>query len=256
MTNAVLVEQAGITAGQLRSLKKGDLNEEALRKVAPVLKLDADQLVELAKGDWYPEQPGEIVGFRMFNTVYGDMTVNAYLVWDRESRKAVVFDTGADVKPILDVVKELDLTVELILLTHAHIDHVLDLRKLMTRTNAVAYLNVREEVDLDFPKKVETFSAGQSFVLGTLRIESVLTSGHSSGQTTFIVKGLDKPIAIIGDSLFAGSIGGGLVSFADQYKNDKEQIFTLPDDTILAPGHGPLTTVGQEKAHNPFFAGL
>jgi glyoxylase-like metal-dependent hydrolase (beta-lactamase superfamily II) len=68
------------------------------------------------------------------------------------------------------------------------------------------------------------------------------------------VTGLSWPLAIVGDSLFASSIGGSASHFADQYKNDREKIFSLPRDTVLACGHGPLTTVAQEKEHNPFFA--
>ena len=66
--------------------------------------------------------------------------------------------------------------------------------------------------------------------------------------------GLARPIAIVGDSLFAGSMGGGNVSYNDAVKNNLEKILTLPDDTIICPGHGPMTSVGEEKKHNPFFA--
>ncbi len=75
------------------------------------------------------------------------------------------------------------------------------------------------------------------------------------GGTTFFVRGLDRPVAIVGDSLFAGSMGGGNVSYADAIRNNLEKILTLPDNTVLCPGHGPLTTVGEEKTHNAFFAG-
>lgn len=70
---------------------------------------------------------------------------------------------------------------------------------------------------------------------------------------TFVVAGLGRPIAIVGDSLFAGSMGGGNVSYEDALKNNLEKILTLPDETGPCPGHGPMTTVGEEKAHNPFF---
>jgi hydroxyacylglutathione hydrolase len=87
-----------------------------------------------------------------------------------------------------------------------------------------------------------------------LEIESLSTWGHSPGGMTFVVRGLTKPIAVVGDSLFAGSMGGGNVSYDDAVKNNLEKILTLPNDTIICPGHGPLTTVGDEKLHNPFFA--
>ena len=67
------------------------------------------------------------------------------------------------------------------------------------------------------------------------------------------MSGLPRLLAIVGDALFAGSMGGGLVSYDDALRNNREQILSLPDDTILCPGHGPLTTVGEEKRHNPFF---
>ncbi len=253
--NDTLARQAGITGTQLRSLKSGEFIEEALRRVAPVLRLGADQLVQIGRKTWYPEQPPAIAGFRMFNTPYEDMTVNSYLAWDLETRKAVVFDSGADCAPVLEAVKENKLTVEIVLLTHAHIDHVVDLAKLLAATKAKAWINSRETEGNDPPKGVEKFSAGQSFILGKIRIESHLTNGHSPGQTTFVLRGLERLVAVVGDSLFAGSMGGSVGAYADQLRTNKEVIFALPDDTVLAPGHGPLTTVGQERLNNPFFTG-
>ena len=72
---------------------------------------------------------------------------------------------------------------------------------------------------------------------------------------TFFVTGLARPIAVVGDSIFAGSMGGGNVSYKEAIKNNVEKILTLPDETIICPGHGPMTTVGEEKVHNPFFVG-
>jgi glyoxylase-like metal-dependent hydrolase (beta-lactamase superfamily II) len=72
---------------------------------------------------------------------------------------------------------------------------------------------------------------------------------------TFFVTGLARPVAIVGDSIFAGSMGGGNVSYKDALRNNVEKILTLPDETIICPGHGPMTTVGEEKRSNPFFAG-
>ncbi len=91
--------------------------------------------------------------------------------------------------------------------------------------------------------------------MGALEIEARLTSGHSAGGTTYVISGLERPVAIVGDSLFAGSMGGGAVSYQDALKNNLEKILTLPEETIVCPGHGPLTTVGKERKENPFFAG-
>ena len=72
---------------------------------------------------------------------------------------------------------------------------------------------------------------------------------------TYVVTGLAHPIAIVGDSLFAGSMGGGNVSYRDALQNNLEKILTLPDETIICPGHGPMTTVGEEKQTQPVFCG-
>jgi glyoxylase-like metal-dependent hydrolase (beta-lactamase superfamily II) len=85
-----------------------------------------------------------------------------------------------------------------------------------------------------------------------LTVESRLTWGHSPGGITYVVTGLERPVAVVGDSIFAGSMGGGAVSYSEAVKNNLEQILTLPPTTVLCPGHGPLTSVGEEKTHNPF----
>jgi glyoxylase-like metal-dependent hydrolase (beta-lactamase superfamily II) len=73
------------------------------------------------------------------------------------------------------------------------------------------------------------------------------------GGITYVITGLAKPVAIVGDALFAGSMGGGMISWGDALETNRKQIFTLADDTVLCPGHGPMTTVAEEKSHNPFY---
>jgi glyoxylase-like metal-dependent hydrolase (beta-lactamase superfamily II) len=85
-------------------------------------------------------------------------------------------------------------------------------------------------------------------------VQTRRTSGHARGGVTNVETGLARRLAIVGDALFAGSMGGGLVSYDEALRTNHEQILTLPDDTILCCGHGPLTTVGEEKFHNPFFS--
>ena len=73
------------------------------------------------------------------------------------------------------------------------------------------------------------------------------------GGTTYAVSGLARPVAVVGDAMFAGSMGGGKVSYADALRTNREHILSLPDETIVCPGHGPMSSVGEEKGHNPFF---
>ena len=249
ISDSQLAEKSGVSADKIRKLREGAFEDDAVERVAPLLRLDSTALRKLAAGEWSPEPVTEIEGLAQFNTVYGDMTVNAYLVWDPSSREAVAFDTGAECGGMLERVAAEKLTVKLILLTHAHPDHIADLRRLRNETGAPVYISDRESAE-----GAEAIAEGKRFRVGALDIESRLTWGHSPGGMTFVVNGLFRPLAVVGDSLFAASMGGGNISYEEAVRNNREKILTLPDETIVCPGHGPLTTVGKEKRENPFFA--
>jgi len=244
-----LASAAQITIEEVQELKSGTVNAAALRKVAAALGVSPAALLALAEGRYLPASVPEIDGLAHLNTVFEDMTVNSFVVWDPFTRKAAFFDTGADGQPMLDVAAQHDLTVTQILLTHTHGDHILDLDRLKEKTKARAYVCEKEPLD-----GAESFAPGKAFAIGQLTVETRLTSGHSAGGVTYVIRGLARPVAIVGDSIFAGSMGGGMVSYDDALRNNREQILTLPDETIICPGHGPLTTVGEQKAANPFFA--
>ncbi len=249
LSDSQLAEKSGADAEKIRQLRDGNFDRATADRIAPVLKLDPEALARFAEGAWQPAEI-QLEGLAQFNTPYHDMQVNAYLVWDPTSKDAVVFDSGADASAILEKCRNDGLAIRLILLTHAHPDHVADLDRLVQASGAPVRLSDREEAP-----GAEPLAEGDKFQVGGLTIESFLTSGHSAGGTTFFVRGLDRPVAIVGDSLFAGSMGGGNVSYEDAIRNNLEKILTLPDDTVLCPGHGPLTTVCEEKKHNAFFAG-
>ena len=191
----------------------------------------------------------------MFNTPcpvpgYEEMTVNSYLIWDRVSRKATAFDTGANADAMLELIKEKGLSLSMVCLTHAHDDHVQALQPLLNATgNPPVHANILEP----FPG-AQLFEAGQSLSSGYLQIETCLTAGHSPGGTTYVISGLDQPVAIVGDALFCCSQGGIATGYKQAMAQNREQIFSLPDETILCPGHGPMSTLGEEKEHNPFYA--
>jgi len=248
ISDSELAEQAGLDVSAIRKLRGGNFDERALSRLAPVLGLGARALTDLARDEYRPHVR-EIDGLAMFNTTYHDMTVNAFLGWDPKSREAIAFDTGADCRPMLERIQAGRLTVKLILLTHAHPDHIADLSRLRKETGAPVYISEREPIS-----GAETISEGYEFDVGALKVKAFQTWGHSPGGMTFFVTGLARPVAVVGDSIFAGSMGGGSVSYEDAIKNNAEKILKFPDETIICPGHGPLTTVGAEKEHNPFFA--
>ncbi|MBA3963118.1 MAG: MBL fold metallo-hydrolase [Chthoniobacterales bacterium] len=249
ISDSQLAHNSGASEEAIRALHDGKFDRATLDRIAPALHLDADALASFAQNEWLPNDSA-VEGLAQFNTPFHDMAVNAYLVWDPASKEAAVFDSGADCSALLEKSKAEGLTIELILLTHAHPDHVADLARLVEATGAPVYLS-----ELESAPNARPLVEGESFEVGGLTIEATLTSGHSPGGMTFFIRGLDQPVAIVGDSLFAGSMGGGNVSYADAVRNNCEKILILPNDTILCPGHGPLTTVAEEKQHNPFFAG-
>ena len=242
-----LAQRAGVAVHELGRIQSGKVEEEVIRKLAGVLNLGPMALVESARKSWYPEAQ-QVAGLAQFNTPYHDMTVNAHVVWDPESKEAAVFDTGADCSPVLQFIKANGLRVKLILLTHTHPDHIADLARLKTATGAAAYVSRLEAI-----QSAESFSEGRGFQVGRLQIETRETSGHSVGGITYVVSGLARPVAVVGDAIFAGSMGGGGVSYSDALGNNRKKILTLPNETVLCPGHGPLSCVGEEKLHNPFF---
>jgi hydroxyacylglutathione hydrolase len=250
ISDSELAEKADVSVQTIRKLREGDFDEASLLRVAPILGLDARALREFANGRWRPQEIESLEGLAQFNTDYDGMAVNAYLVWDPTSRVAAAFDTGADSREMVRFANRRKLNVELILLTHAHPDHVVDLPSLREQTGADVFTSARESVP-----GAEPIDEGKHFRLGNLQIDTRLTWGHSPGGMTYVVTGLPRSIAIVGDSLFAGSMGGGNVSYRDAVRNNLTKILTLRDDTIICPGHGPMTTVGEEKQHNPFFVG-
>ncbi|AHF91708.1 beta-lactamase [Opitutaceae bacterium TAV5] len=251
ITDENLAARAGIAAHDLQAVKGGDPIVAVIRRIARHLKLSPDALEDLALRKWYPQQPAFPRGFAMFNTAFGDMTVNSYLVWDPRSREAAAFDTGADCSAMLDTIAAEKLRVGHLFLTHTHEDHIADLARLAAATGAEVWSHERETID---HPGARNFSEGAWFHVGDLAIKTLLTSGHSPGLTTFYITGASWPLAVCGDSIFASSMGGSPTHYADQLRNNIAKILPLPRDTVLAPGHGPLTTLAQEKKHNPFFA--
>jgi hydroxyacylglutathione hydrolase len=249
LTDDALAAAAGIPAAALAGVKSGTFDPEALSSLAPVLGLNAEALVALGAGTYKPAAVA-LRGLECFNTPFEDMTVNSYLVRDEATKEAAAFDTGADATPMLDFLVKHGLTLKYLFLTHTHGDHILELDRLVEKTGTSVLVGSREPA----LEAAVAFEAGRSFQLGRLSIGTRLTWGHAQGGITYVVAGLEKPLAVVGDAVFAGSMGGGAVSYADALRTNREEILTLPDDTILAPGHGPLTTVGEQKRANPFLS--
>jgi hydroxyacylglutathione hydrolase len=250
LSDGAIALRTGLSVEKVTAVKAGEFDEAAVLKLAGALGLSPTALVSLAKGDYIPaavEQPG----LAMFTTTYHDMTVNSYIVWDTKTKVALAFDTGADCSDMLAFIEKEGLQLANIFLTHTHPDHVADLERLKFATHhTVALVNSREPHPGAESFLIEEMAG---WLAEGLRVEPISTWGHSRGGTSYLVKGLSRPVVIVGDALFAGSMGGGMVSFSDALRTNRSALFTLAEETIVCPGHGPMTTIGEEKQNNPFY---
>jgi glyoxylase-like metal-dependent hydrolase (beta-lactamase superfamily II) len=247
-----LAKRVGVAVGELDAVKKvKGVSFSEVEKLARALELGPRSLVALADGNYQPAVSLPKTGFFQANTLYGDdMRVNAYLVWDQKSGLAAAFDTGADCTPLVEEISRQGLTLQDIYLTHTHVDHVIELDRLREKAGGSVGVHVNAAEELS---GAASFKPGVTFSLGRLHIETRETSGHSAGGTTYHIHGLDRPLEIVGDALFAGSVGGIKANYKHSLKLIRENILSGQDGTVIAPGHGPLTTILQEKTSNPFF---
>ena len=243
-----IAERLGLDKSPLEAVLAGEVDEETIEDMAKELGLDGQKLLLSARKEWYPV-PLNISGIKQFNLPFGGMRVNAYVVWNEESRQAWLFDTGPMVEPILDFLTHERLSLDSIFLTHTHPDHIACLEELKQKTgDPPVFVHKLESLE-----RTESIEEGFEYVLGNLTLKALHTHGHSVGGVSYLIDGLEKPVAVVGDALFAGSMGGGMISYADALRNNREKLMTLPDETIVCPGHGPMTTINEEKQANPFF---
>ena len=243
-----MAHRLGVEKPEIESILDGEVDEALIKAMAVELQLDGQNLLQSARKEWSPS-PVLLRGLKQVSSSFGDMVVNTYLVWDEDTRKAWIFDTGTDAQPILAFIEKENLKVDAIFLTHTHGDHIACLDKLLCGIgNQPVYVHKLEPLD-----GCNAIEEGFEHSIDSLSLKTRHTHGHSVGGITYLINGLCTPLAIVGDAMFAGSMGGGMISYQDALRTNREKIMSLPDDTVLCPGHGPMTTVLDEKKHNPFF---
>jgi hydroxyacylglutathione hydrolase len=255
VSKEAVAQAGGITVVQLERLEdSGEIPAGAkpnLPAIAAVVGLNGKKLQRIAEG-WLPDgvDGGIWREVRQIATSQR-LTVNCFLVWDEVTRDAALFDTGWDATPVFELVEENQLELKHLFITHTHEDHIAAMGQVRERFPKIRLHSSAKSAPADQRNRPNDF-----IHLGNLRITHRDTPGHAEDGVTYVVGNFpeDAPnVAIVGDCIFAGSIGRGFVSTDLLKQKIREQIFSLPDDTLICPGHGPLTTVGLEKANNPFF---
>ena len=220
--------------------------------LAAKIGLDGAKLEGIARG-WLPQKRdlGSWRELRQITTAGPGYKVNCYLVWDEVTREAALFDTGFEAEPIFDLIDQNQLQLKHLFITHTHADHIAALDPIRQRFPKVKLHSSAKNAPVDQRNRTNDF-----IHLGSLRITNRDTPGHAEDGVTYVIGNWpdDAPnVAVVGDAIFAGSMGGAR-QLADLAKQKiRDQIFSLPADTLICPGHGPVTTVGEEKANNPFF---
>jgi glyoxylase-like metal-dependent hydrolase (beta-lactamase superfamily II) len=221
--------------------------------LAKLLGLDAAKLEGIANG-WHPNPCDVSVWreLRVVTTRQDGITVNCFLIWDEVSREAALFDTGWEPEPVFRLVAENALSLKHLFLTHTHEDHIAAMGAIREK-----FARIHLHTDSKNAPPQHRNRRNDFIQLGSLRITNRATPGHAQDGVIYVIGNWpeDAPhAAILGDTLFAGSMATGFVSWDGLRRSVREQIFSLPADTLLCPAHGPLTTVAEEKAHNPFFS--
>ena len=249
ISTEVLAETTGLSEESIRKARRGEFEPSDVAILGQALGLNVEALLAIGRNEWYPEEPKAIEGFELIATPFYDMHVNAYLIWDPAAREAIAFDTGTDPKPILESLSKRGLTLKTLFVTHSHGDHIEGADLILEKTEASAVIS---QLEPEVPFAAEKIDEGYVARIGSLSVEMFNTPGHTDGGATFVVTGLSRTVALVGDAIFAGSMGGANVSY-EQGLAGLKKILSLPDDTVIASGHGPLTTVGQEKEMNCFY---
>jgi len=254
VTPEAAAQAAGLSLPDYQALEDSGVAPAGTRfdPLARLLTLSAPGLTGIAQG-WRPLAV-DLARWRALDviTTAGDgMTVNAFLAWDPATRAAALFDTGFDEAPIVERIGKFSLELQHIFITHSHGDHVAALGPLRQR-----YPKARIYSGSTKAPAEQRLTEGATFTVGSLQVAHRATPGHAEDGVTFVVTGWSgeaPAVAVVGDAIFAGSMGGARDQLPLARERVRGMILSLAEDTLICPGHGPLTTVGQEIAHNPWF---
>lgn len=184
--------------------------------------------------------------------VIGSYVENCYLLIDDNEKEVYIIDPGDGVEKVIKTINDLQLKVKAVLITHGHFDHTNGIKKIKEAFGVQVYMDLLDlPLVTDADQVDEDINEDDCFALGSDVIKAISTPGHTKGGMCFLC----NDILISGDTLFRGSIGrtdmyGG--DYAQLIDSIKSKLLVLPDEVMVYPGHGFSTTIGYEKATNPF----
>ena len=234
-------------------------SENEVYAMAQTLALKSEALAAVSIGGWVP-LPSPAWVSTLVVTVVGDIggyEVKGYVLIDPQTKQAVFIDTAYNAEAMLAVLDAKHATLTGVCLTHGHMDHAGGLDRILSAWPVPVYLG-----EGDFPllpwkplkESVVVPKDAQVLAVGDLMVECLATPGHTPGGICYKVQSQDQALCFVGDTLFAGSVGGSnpLSLYEEHLASVRRRVLQMEPDTVLLPGHGPPTTVNEERVMNPF----
>ncbi len=231
---AQLAKITNLPEGDINAALTGQYDDRILKQIAATLELSPSALIGLPS---YQPDASAPDGLVRIVSPFGHAGVNAYLII--MGQHALAFDTGTDADLLIEYLEQHQLVLDALYITHRHHDHIAGIQRF-------------EQTRIIYPEDTQHGQTENSH--SGNKLTAIDVSGHMNPAKAYYYDGLSVPVCIIGDSVFAGSMGKSpdSESYKLALKTAKENLMTLSSNTVLCPGHGPLTTVGLEKVHNAF----
>ena len=249
---------SGLQGADISALERGgQVRDRAeLCSIANALGLRLASLEQIASGKWLPQSLPSMPGIE---TVHGEINgyaVKGYIVHD--AGEAILIDTAYNAETMIEILETRRLHLLGICLTHGHADHAEGIQKIVTRWPVPIYLGADDLTLLRWkPPESQLVppSHGRTIPVGRLSVRCLSTPGHTPGGVCYAVVMPWGAACFVGDTIFAGSIGRSNPPqlYQTHLESLGRQVLTLPQDCLLLPGHGPGTTVREEREHNPFY---
>ena len=238
-------------------------DKATIARIGSLLGLDIGKLQFSADGAYFPLEPygNSISGVHVEmiplhedpNQQTDSMTMNGYLLVCPNTNKAAFIDPGFEFDKIMGLIEKNTTYLEKILITHGHYDHISSLRELAQETGAEVFVSSKDAIMLNDDVDLITgqVEGNDRLKVGNIELRVAETKGHTPGGISYVGQGF----AFVGDALFAGSLGGTRKkeNFDVQKSAVERNIFSLIESSVVFPGHGPATTVGEERKYNPFY---
>ncbi len=258
-----LAEMTQLDPNDLESFEKGQRlpTKTEIQRICHTLHLRLHSLVALTLDGWIPHpQPDWTTHDDLVETIRGDIggyEVKGYLLTDPDTKQTLMIDTGYNAPEMLKRIRERQLTLIGVALTHGHTDHAGGLDQILAEWPVPVYLGNGDFGLLPWKPDLASLKIPtnhQMIALGELTVECLATPGHTPGGFCYLSTRKGQSLCFVGDTLFAGSIGRSNPSslYPQHLQSVKQTLLHLAKETALFPGHGPSTTVVEEQSHNPF----